>query len=98
MHLPPPLLYLGSCRSQSRVQCRPRIESRTRVSSLTRIYHPNETRAGMSAKTTRYNFLLSDKDRGNSFLKWDHGDDEDGLINMSIIMLSLAGNQVTSRC
>lgn len=44
-------------------------------------------------KTARYNLLLSDKDRGNSFLKWDHDDDEDGLINMNVTLSSSPSNQ-----
>lgn len=42
----------------------------------------------------RYNLLLSDKNEVNGFLKWDRDCDEGGLINMNIIMLSLACNQV----
>lgn len=49
---------------------------------------------GMRIKMARCNLLLSDKDEVNSFLKWDRVGDEGGLINMNIIMLSLACNQV----
>lgn len=50
-----------------------------------------------TCETVRYNLLLGDKDRGNRFLKWDHSDDEDGVINMNIIMLSSVSNQARGR-
>lgn len=53
---------------------------------------------GVSVKMRRYNLFLSDNNGGNSFLKWDGDGDEEGLINMNIIMLSLAGNQVMASC
>lgn len=41
---------------------------------------------------------------GNSFLKWDHDDDddnvddEDGLINMAVLPLLSPAHQVMARC
>lgn len=49
---------------------------------------------GMRVKMTRCNLFLCNKDGGNGFLKYDHDDDEDGLININITTLSLACNQV----
>lgn len=49
-----------------------------------------DTCVGLCVKMRRFS---SDKNGGNSFLKLGRDDDEEGLINVNIIMLSVVWNQ-----
>lgn len=55
-------------------------------------------RAWICVKLTRYHLFLSDKGGGNRFLKRGCDDDKDGLISVTIIILSSDSNWVMSWC